>query len=94
MASEEIIQSASPFSNQDSVQYTAKTYHQNFTSRLVTFREKERFTDIKLKCKDLEVPCHRVVLAAASSYFNTMFCSGMKESAAEVVEMKSFNQTF
>ena len=67
---------AAAFSMPASVRFVAKNYHSLFTERLVSLRQSNILTDITLKSGDIEIPCHKVVLCAASAYFNTMFCSG------------------
>ncbi|KAI1888921.1 hypothetical protein AGOR_G00173740 [Albula goreensis] len=41
--------------------------------------ENDTFVDCVLKIKDKEFPCHRLVLAACSSYFRAMFQSDLEE---------------
>ncbi|ELU12514.1 hypothetical protein CAPTEDRAFT_140887, partial [Capitella teleta] len=46
-------------------------------------------TDVTLKLPDdSSMPCHKLLLIAASPFFETMFQSGMKESVDQVVELK------
>lgn len=42
--------------------------------------ENEKLVDCKLKIKDKEFPCHRLVLCACSSYFRAIFLSDLDES--------------
>ncbi|KAG9283310.1 kelch-like protein 40 [Astyanax mexicanus] len=42
--------------------------------------ENDTMVDCVLKIKDKEFPCHRLVLAACSSYFRAFFQSGVEES--------------
>ncbi|XP_056306341.1 kelch-like protein 40b [Danio aesculapii] len=42
--------------------------------------ESDMMVDCVLKIKDKEFPCHRLVLAACSSYFRAFFKSGVEES--------------
>ncbi|KAK2147891.1 hypothetical protein LSH36_530g01007 [Paralvinella palmiformis] len=44
-------------------------------------------TDVILVAGDVEVPCHRSVLAACSPYFRAMFSSKMSESYRQKVEL-------
>ncbi|KAM3862011.1 kelch-like protein 6 [Diretmus argenteus] len=53
-----------------------------------TLRVSGELTDVTLCVQGQDFPCHRAVLAAASHYFRAMFCSGLKESHEERVEMK------
>ncbi|XP_062843640.1 kelch-like protein 40a [Trichomycterus rosablanca] len=50
--------------------------------------EGDKFVDCVLKIKDLEFPCHRLVLAASSPYFKAMFLSDMEESKKREVVLK------
>ncbi|GCB60537.1 hypothetical protein scyTo_0014187 [Scyliorhinus torazame] len=45
-------------------------------------------TDVVLCVEDREFSCHRVVLAAASSYFRAMFCNDLKEKHEEKIVIK------
>lgn len=51
-------------------------------------RVNQELTDVILSVQGDDFPCHRAVLAAASHYFRAMFCSGLRESHEERVEMK------
>uniref|UniRef100_A0A8C6U2F0 Kelch-like family member 6 n=1 Tax=Neogobius melanostomus TaxID=47308 RepID=A0A8C6U2F0_9GOBI len=51
-------------------------------------RVNRELTDVILSVQGEDFPCHRAVLAAASHYFRAMFCSGLRESHEERVEMK------
>lgn len=42
--------------------------------------ENDKLVDCKLKIKDKEFPCHRLVLCACSSYFRAIFLSDLDES--------------
>ncbi|XP_061548489.1 kelch-like protein 6 [Phycodurus eques] len=48
-------------------------------------------TDVVVCVQGQDFPCHRAILAAASQYFRAMFCSGLKESHEERVEMKGLD---
>ncbi|KAL0963626.1 hypothetical protein UPYG_G00308770 [Umbra pygmaea] len=53
-----------------------------------TLRVSGELTDVTLRVQDQDFPCHRAVLAAASYYYRAMFCSGLKESHEDLVEIK------
>ncbi|KAM9783582.1 kelch-like protein 3 isoform X2 [Syngnathus typhle] len=52
---------------------------------LNALRLKNSFCDVTLCCGGQEFPCHRIVLASFSSYFETMFSTALKESKQERV---------
>ena len=57
-------------------------------SKCAQFRDQSQFIDVRLKvCEDI-FAAHRIVLAANSDYFYTMFTDRMKESNQEVIELK------
>ncbi len=41
--------------------------------------------DVQLEAEGVEIPAHRVVLAACSSYFNAMFTGELSESRAHKI---------
>ncbi|KAJ1099247.1 hypothetical protein NDU88_004351 [Pleurodeles waltl] len=50
--------------------------------------EHDNFIDCVLKIKDKEFPCHRLVLAACSPYFRTMFLSDQEESKKREINLE------
>jgi len=57
-------------------------------SKCAQFLEQGEFIDVRLKVGEDIFPAHRIVLAANSDYFHSMFAHGMKESNQEVIELK------
>ncbi|KAM6985018.1 kelch-like protein 6 [Aplochiton taeniatus] len=57
-----------------------------------TLRVKGELTDVTLSVQGQDFPCHRALLAATSHYFRAMFCSGLRESHEERVEMKGLDR--
>ncbi|KAM9710114.1 kelch-like protein 6 [Menidia menidia] len=53
-----------------------------------SLRVNKELTDVTLCVQGHNFACHRAILAAASQYFRAMFCSGLKESHEDCVEMK------
>ncbi|KAM4559421.1 kelch-like protein 6 [Odontesthes bonariensis] len=53
-----------------------------------SLRVNKELTDVTLCVQGHSFHCHRAILAAASQYFRAMFCSGLKESHEECVEIK------
>lgn len=54
-------------------------------SRIRTLYEEQRFTDITIMVENQSFPCHRIILSAASRYFDAMFSSNMKESEMDEI---------
>ncbi|XP_006634254.2 kelch-like protein 40b [Lepisosteus oculatus] len=48
----------------------------------------DKFVDCVLKIKDEEFPCHRLVLAACSPFFRTMFLSDLEESKKKEIVLE------
>uniref|UniRef100_UPI00398EC931 kelch-like protein 6 n=1 Tax=Pristiophorus japonicus TaxID=55135 RepID=UPI00398EC931 len=57
-------------------------------SGLENLRLERSLTDVVLCVDGREFSCHRVVLAAASSYFRAMFCNDLKEKHEEKIVIK------
>ena len=53
--------------------------------RIVDFLDDEEFADVTFQVKEEKIKAHKVILAARSPYFESMFRSGMKESIANEV---------
>ena len=63
------------------------TWEQNRHRNLEVLQETELFTDVVLVVEGETFPGHRVVLAAHSQYFYTMFSCGMTESRNQEIEI-------
>ena len=55
---------------------------------LCSFREHELLCDVTIHSRDSEHLAHRVVLAAASNYFRTLFLSDFMEAQSGVIKLK------
>ena len=51
------------------------------------YRQSGKLCDIVLRAEDDSFPAHRVVLSAASGYFNGMFCNNMIECERKEVPL-------
>ena len=49
--------------------------------------QKEEFTDVTLQSGDVQIQCHRVVLAVGSDYFKAIFRCGLQKNASDTVEL-------
>ena len=75
----------SPSSKKSSTFFVDDQYTQDFMQKLLHLQKQEQYTNMTLKTDDLEIPCHWIILSAASEYFHGMYRSGMKESRTNVV---------
>ena len=61
-------------------------------SKLYSFYKEGILCDVIICVGDLEIPCHRVVLATISMYFKTMFTSEMSESHEDKVHIRDIDE--
>ena len=50
-------------------------------------RLNKEYNDVTLLSDDMQIRCHRNVLAVASKYFKAMFRSGVEESTSPTVQL-------
>ncbi|KAI0227289.1 Kelch-like protein 38 [Lamellibrachia satsuma] len=50
-------------------------------------RQNEEFADVTLQSGDVQIRCHRIVLAVATDYFKAMFRCGLQESTLATVQL-------
>ncbi len=67
------------------VDFVDTDYCKLFLKRMFHLREQGDYTDVVLKTDELEVACHKVVLSAASDYFQAMFSSGSNTSPSYTI---------
>jgi len=63
-------------------------YKPRFSESMLQMYKEGRFTDIDIRCEGRVFKVHRVVLAARSHVFDTMFSSNLLESVQNIVEVK------
>ena len=63
-------------------------FHKKILLKVHQLRSNRRLCDVVLKAGETEIPSHRSVLAAVSSYFTAMFTHELMESRQEVIEIK------
>ena len=72
----------------DSVLSGYQTKHiAKFYSKLDEFRNLEKYADYTIVCEQTNFRCHRVALASACPYFDTMFSIEMMEKNVESVTL-------
>ena len=67
--------------------FVDKSYKNGFMKRMLKQRQADQYTDVTLQSSDVDIRCHRNVLAAASDYFNAMFRCDLKETTSATVRM-------
>ena len=67
--------------------FVDKAYQNAFMKGMHNLRQNEEFTDVKLQSGDVQIRCHRNVLAVASDYFKAMFRCGLEESTSATVQL-------
>ena len=70
---------------EESLLFCVPEFSSQVFSGLHSLRKDEKLCDIQLSVGESSLKSHRVVLAAASSYFNAMFTGDLKESRQEKV---------
>uniref|UniRef100_A0A1B6DYV4 BTB/POZ domain-containing protein 9 n=3 Tax=Clastoptera arizonana TaxID=38151 RepID=A0A1B6DYV4_9HEMI len=64
----------------------------NLSQNISALFMKADYSDITLKVDGLEIPAHKVILAARSEYFRAMLYGGMRESSQTEIELKGTNK--
>ncbi|XP_052085494.1 actin-binding protein IPP-like [Mytilus californianus] len=64
-----------------------EAYRKEFSKKLHQLRSDDEFCDIDIQVGSQTFRAHKIILAAGSSYFSAMFCSGMMEDHADVVTL-------
>ena len=59
----------------------------NLSLKLNDFRIEERYFDVIIQCDNKHFKCHRIILALASSFFDTMFSGNFKGRTKEIISL-------
>jgi len=65
--------------------YLDPIFSKDFLEGLNELRKSEKFFDIIIIVENVQISCHKVVLASASTYFRSMFAGCLKESLLDKV---------
>ena len=68
--------------------YTSKEHSSDLVSNTESFRLSGGYNDVIIRVDSREFPGHRVILAAGSPYFHSMFSSGMEECHKKHIDIK------
>ena len=66
-------------------------FHKEVLKKVHSLRTNRKLCDVVLRAGDREIPSHRAILAAVSSYFQAMFFHELMESSQEEIEIKDMN---
>lgn len=72
--------------------YSSEKHSGNLIKNFEYFRRDGGYSDVMLKVGQKSFPCHKIILAAGSPYFKSMFESGMEESRKSCIEMKEVDE--
>ncbi|ESN94640.1 hypothetical protein HELRODRAFT_107882 [Helobdella robusta] len=73
--------------------YESKSYSSQALLEMHRFFQSGRFCDVILNTMEspTSIPCHRLVLAASSMYFDRMFAGNMAESHSQEINLRNIN---
>lgn len=66
-------------------------FHKEVLRKVHALRSHRKLCDVVLRAGDREIPTHRAILAAVSSYFQAMFTHELMESNQDIVEIRDMN---
>lgn len=70
------------------VQYTSSvTQINSFLQNLNDYRENGRYCDLTFSVGDKQFPCHRIILASSSPYFQALLTDGFRENNLDLIEL-------
>ena len=64
------------------------TFAAHLVSRMYDLKESSHLTDFTIRLADKTIRCHKLVLAAASLYFDAMLHTGLEEAENDQAELK------
>lgn len=73
--------------------FTNPNFSEEFFKQLRSYFISQKFTDITLKCDNIDIKCHKIVLASFSPYFSAMFSHNFSESQTNQVDMSMCGQS-
>ena len=73
--------------------FEAKLQQKESFQLLYEFYQNKEFCDIEVKCGNMSIKCHRVILACVSKYFRSMFQSDMVESRQSSITIRDIDET-
>ncbi|CAC5419060.1 KLHL24_35 [Mytilus coruscus] len=68
--------------------YSSPEHSESLITNFETFRIEGGYSDVTLVVDGKHFPCHRVILAAGSRYFKSMFSSGMEECRKNKIDLQ------
>ena len=74
--------------------FVDKSYQNAFMKRMHKQHQADQYTDVTLQSSNVDIRCHRNVLAAASDSLNAMFRSDLKETTSATVQMNMQSTIF
>ncbi|KAI8771838.1 kelch-like protein 24 [Biomphalaria glabrata] len=72
-------------------QLSSLDHTKQLIANIEQMRLDSNYSDVTIIIDDIQFPCHKVILAAGSPYFKSMFASGMLESKKKDIEMKQID---
>ncbi|XP_062574313.1 kelch-like protein 24 [Saccostrea cucullata] len=77
---------------EDSSSYSSEKHSGSLIKNFEYFRKEGGYNDVTLQVGQKSFPCHKIILAAGSPYFKSMFESGMEESRKTCIEIKEVDE--
>ena len=68
--------------------FQANNYAERIVLKMEAYHAKRQLCDVILIAQHRRIPAHRLVLSAASDYFEAMFTNDVREATEEEVKMQ------